>query len=158
MLFAHLIERYSGMPFTTFVSDRIFLPLKMSSTTYLPSIASATGRFTQNFLSNGRRIPNWFTDELVGLNAGPGGVISSTVDLARWVRFLLDDGANSAYNATGIPRSVVDECMRAHVIMPSDKPSKYFSGTATYGMGWFQDLYRGHRVSRYLLYLLNKSY
>lgn len=81
MVTAHVISAYANVSYTTFVSDRIFKPLNMSSTTYFPSQAVASGRMTQSWTKTGRRIPQWFTDDVVGLNAGPGGVISNVVDL-----------------------------------------------------------------------------
>lgn len=53
----------------------------MTSTTYSPSEALASGKATENWTAFGRRIPWWFTDDQVQLNAGPGGVISSVPDL-----------------------------------------------------------------------------
>jgi CubicO group peptidase (beta-lactamase class C family) len=143
MLFSHVVAKYSGKSFPTFVSERIFLPLKMTSTTYWPSVASATGRFTQSWSSSGRRIPNWFDDDLVELNCGPGGVISSAADLAHWVEFLLDKSADAG--ASGIPHPIVDECMRPHAIVPTSRP-RNGTGITTYGMGWHQNTYRGHSV------------
>ena len=65
-----------------FVRQRIWQPLNMNSTTYYPSEAAAAGKLSQFWTgNNGRRIPPWFADENVSLNAGPGGVISSTADM-----------------------------------------------------------------------------
>lgn len=80
MLASRIITHYTGS-YTSFVKDRIFIPLNMSSTTYLPSEAVASGEMTQSWTKQGRRISQWFTDETTELHAGPGGVISSAEDM-----------------------------------------------------------------------------
>jgi CubicO group peptidase (beta-lactamase class C family) len=65
ILATHLIEQYSGQNFSTFVQERIFTPLGMKSSMYLPSQAAATGKFSQSWSpSPPRRIPNWFDDNV----------------------------------------------------------------------------------------------
>ena len=90
---AHLIATYSGMPYPEFVSARIFKPLGMSSTTYSAKEASKNGLLTQAWTKFGRRIPFWASDDLVDVLAGPGGVISSVVDMvsAKSKSSLTDD-------------------------------------------------------------------
>jgi CubicO group peptidase (beta-lactamase class C family) len=78
---AHIIETYSAQTYTSFVEDRIFTPLGMSSSTFSPAKAGKTGRFTQGWAGNGRLLPECLTEEVVPLIAGPGGVISSAVDM-----------------------------------------------------------------------------
>ena len=79
MVGSHIIDKYTGS-YEKFVEDRIFKPLGMSST-YSPNVAAATGRATQTWSVNGRRIPWWFKEEDAELSAGPGGVIASAEDL-----------------------------------------------------------------------------
>jgi CubicO group peptidase (beta-lactamase class C family) len=81
MVAAHIIETYSGKTYTSFVEDRIFTPLGMSSSTFSPEKAGKTGKFTQGWTKNGRLIPEWFPEDMAILMAGPGGVISSAVDM-----------------------------------------------------------------------------
>lgn len=83
ILTVHIISHYTGQPYTSFVKDRIFTPLNMTSTTYTPSEAIRLGEVTQSWTKSGRRIPEWFNDGQVELNAGPGGVISNAEDLVR---------------------------------------------------------------------------
>lgn len=81
MLGAHLISTYAGMPYTEFVKTRIWKPLNMSETTFYISEASKDSKMTQTWTGFGRRIPVWFSDKEVPLNAGPGGVISNVIDM-----------------------------------------------------------------------------
>ena len=82
---AHIISTYSGKPFTQFVRERIFKPLKMTSTTYSGKEAKLTGNFSHAFTlheSNIRRIPFPFEDENISeFIAGAGGIISNTGDM-----------------------------------------------------------------------------
>jgi CubicO group peptidase (beta-lactamase class C family) len=79
---AYIISYYTGS-YTSFVKDRIFTPLNMSSTTFTPSQAERSGEMTQAWTADGRRIPIWFKDQDMEWSAGPGGIISSVEDLVR---------------------------------------------------------------------------
>ena len=81
MVAQHIITKYSGMDFTTFVEQRIFQPLNMSSTTYSVTAAHASGRLTQTWTPFGRRIPNRGGSVNPELLPGAAGVISSVEDL-----------------------------------------------------------------------------
>lgn len=85
VLGSHIISTYSGKPFTEFVRERIFVPLGMTSTTYSGKEAARTGNFSHTFTLHGtqiRRIPFLFDDDGISeFIAGPGGVISNTVDM-----------------------------------------------------------------------------
>ena len=76
----YMVTKYTGS-FENFVRDRIFVPLNMTSTTYLPSEAQDSGKLTQNWGANSRLIPSWFQDDDLELISGAGGVISSTMDM-----------------------------------------------------------------------------
>jgi CubicO group peptidase (beta-lactamase class C family) len=82
MVGAHIIDTYAGS-YTDFVRDRLFLPLNMSGSTFLPSEAHATGRATQTWTKEGRRIPWLLTDDDYKLITGAGGVIASAEGLVR---------------------------------------------------------------------------
>ena len=84
---AYIVTKYTNDSYTTFASNRIFKPLNMTSTTFSPNKAFASGKLTQMWTGFGRRIPFWFTEENVELNAGAGGVISSVADLVSGHHF-----------------------------------------------------------------------
>lgn len=83
MVADHVITTYSGRPYISFVEERIFAPLGMTSSTFSPAKAEASGKFTQGWTKEGRRVPECFTEEMAFGMAGPGGVISSAVDMVR---------------------------------------------------------------------------
>jgi CubicO group peptidase (beta-lactamase class C family) len=116
----------------------------MSSTTYHPSIASASGNFTQSWTGFGRRIPNWFDDAIVeNLNAGPGGVISSARDMVEWMKLLLKGSDKSE---TDIPKEVLYEVMKPSALVPQGEKIEGM-GVTTYGKGWMQTTYKGYQAS-----------
>lgn len=81
---AHIISTYSKKSYQDFVKERIFDPLNMSSTTYSPQEANATGLLSQSWAFVGRRIPLVIEDPSTAkLIAGAGGVISDVVDMVR---------------------------------------------------------------------------
>ena len=77
-----VINTYSGMTFQEFVTERIFAPLNMTSTTYNLTEAEATGHMSQSWIFTGRRIPIIFQDPTTtNLIAGAGGAISNAIDM-----------------------------------------------------------------------------
>ncbi|OBZ74859.1 Penicillin-binding protein 4* [Grifola frondosa] len=147
VLGAHIISTYSGSPFTSFVKERIFVPLNMSATTYSSREAAQSGLFSQSWTSQGqRRIPFWFdVDSISDLIAGPGGIISSVVDMSKWIATLLNSGVNPETNVSVIPRSTFDETTTAHSIVVGKPPTPEMS-ILGYGMGWMQSSIQGHQT------------
>jgi CubicO group peptidase (beta-lactamase class C family) len=86
-LSSYIISHYTGS-YTSFVKDRIFTPLNMTSTTFSLSEAMRSGEMTDAWANSGRRIPQWLTDEQIDLIAGPGGIISSGEDMVRGTFFV----------------------------------------------------------------------
>ena len=81
MLGSYIVGKYAGMTYPEFIKARIWDPLNMSDTTFYQREASRHGKLTQAWASNGRRIPIWWNDEQVSMNAGPGGILSSAEDM-----------------------------------------------------------------------------
>ena len=87
---AHVIATYSGQSYTSFVEERIFTPLGMTSSTYSPTKAEASGKLTAGWTKEGRRVPARFTEDMaLAIIAGPGGVISNAVDMVSLYKRLL---------------------------------------------------------------------
>lgn len=87
MTAAHMLDTYTGS-YPKYAAERIFSALGMNSTTFSPNEAAATGRLTQSWAAHGHRIPYWLPEEVISLNAGPGGIITNVVDLVSCRCFL----------------------------------------------------------------------
>lgn len=90
VLAALMIETYAKQSFTSFVTERIFEPLGMTSTSYDTVGAHEAGSLSQSFAGlNGttRRIPLWFGADVQRLLAGAGGIVSNTIDMVKLVLF-----------------------------------------------------------------------
>jgi len=147
ILGAHIIETYSNMSYTSFVTERIFRPFNMSSTTFWPEEAARDGKLTQSWEDHGRRIPYWFDEDFVRLKAAAGGVISSAEDMVKWLAVFLNKGVNPANNETLIPTSVFEEMTKSYAVMEgATAPHTPELSIAGYGMGWFRQSYSGHDV------------
>ena len=82
ILFAQIVESYSGKSLPDFVGERILMPLNMTSSTYSGSKAASTGLMSQAWSLSGRRIPFIFEDDRLGSTvAGAGGLISNVIDM-----------------------------------------------------------------------------
>ncbi|CCL99820.1 uncharacterized protein FIBRA_01844 [Fibroporia radiculosa] len=142
---SYVVKKYSNMSYMDFATSRLFAPMGMSSTTFWPEEAANSGKLTQTWTKFGRRIPFWFTDEVVDLMAGAGGVISSAQDMTKWLSVLLNSGVDPVSNTTILPRSVFDEITTAHTIMKGTPDSPEIS-VAGYGLGWMRFSYQGHDI------------
>lgn len=146
MVSSTIITSYSGMPFTEFIETRIFDPLEMTSTTYSASHAEKSGHLNHAFGVNKRRIPFLFEHEdTQELMAGPGGIISSAVDMNKWLATLLNRGVNPSTDEVVIPKEAFDTVTSAHQIVGGQGaiPEQSIVG---YGMGWMRLSYQGHEI------------
>ena len=135
ILGAYLIEHYANTTLTEFVSERIFVPVGMSSSTYIPSVAAASGKLSQSWHRNGRRVPFWFDEQLASFNGGAGGVISSVADLSKWLSVWLNEGVDPASGTTVFPKAIYDTVTTAQTII-NGRPSANYDSLIGYGMGW----------------------
>jgi CubicO group peptidase (beta-lactamase class C family) len=147
-LAGEVVAKASGMPWEKFVESRIFLPLGMRRT-------FATKELAANQVNAAS--PHWrFGDTLTVIENTPtsgiapaGGAWSSIADMSKWVRFLLDSGK---VGSTRLLRAeTFAELFTPQTVVPPDE----FYVTAqltkphwmTYGLGWFQQDYRGRMVN-----------
>ncbi|KAJ3557983.1 hypothetical protein NM688_g1175 [Phlebia brevispora] len=145
ILGSYVISKYSGMSYMNFVKRRIWEPLNMSSTTFYESEASRDGKLTQAWTRTGRRIPIWMHDEQAPLNAGPGGIMTNTVDMVKWVRTLLNSGVDPISGTVIIPKSTFDTVTSVQIPVDKRAVRPEFSITG-YGMGWKRLSYQGHEI------------
>jgi CubicO group peptidase (beta-lactamase class C family) len=143
-----VVAGVSGMPWSEFVRTRIFRPLGMSETVPLlsetlgaPNVAWPHDRV------DGRTVP--IANASVDRVAAAGSVWSSVSDMSKWLRFLLAGGV-AEDGSRLLKQETVDELLRpqAFVTPAAFYPSQRLTRPhwTTYGLGWFQQDYRGEKV------------
>ncbi len=140
------IAAVTGQSWDTFVRDRIFRRLDMTSTTTTyHELMASPDRSAAHEAPEGKLqvIPT-----VDGDLAGPAGSVnSSAADMSHWVQMLLDGGAYHGHRI--IQSATLAETMSPQMVVPRGLPySLYFPEAAytEYGMGWFISDYRGHRI------------
>ncbi|KAI0713049.1 beta-lactamase/transpeptidase-like protein [Cerioporus squamosus] len=143
----HVITTFSGKTFQEFVTERIFVPLNMTATTYNLTAADESGLMSQSFTFTGRRIPVIFQDpSAASFIAGAGGVISNAVDMAKWAATVLNQGVDPVSNTTIFPSWVYDETTTAREVMTGNTTADPTMSVAGYGLGWQRQSYLGHDI------------
>jgi CubicO group peptidase (beta-lactamase class C family) len=144
-----VVARASGMPWDRFVRTRIMEPLGMRRSRPLLADVAASGDANVSSAhvlvgDTVRRVP----EENVDVIGAAGAAWSSAEEMAAWMRFLLDSAR------VGGRRLVSEASYRRlftpHALIPRGK----FYPTAaltrphwtSYGLGWFQQDYRGEMV------------
>lgn len=133
LLLSVIIERVSGVPFPSFMHDRVFAPLGMTSTRYYSALELIPHRGTpyhqdqDGIVSHGPYISDQFS------HWGDTGMLSTALDMSRWVSALgrdrilpaslwaamfapvqLNDGTRSPYGFGIQLDEVADQPLWAH--------------------------------------------
>ncbi|MGE0758480.1 MAG: serine hydrolase domain-containing protein [Pirellulaceae bacterium] len=92
-----IIEVVSGMPFERFLQERLFDPLNMSDTTFVPTAAQQArlARLYQPSADKRSLVPgqHWIVDLSKSRAPNPsGGLFSTATDMARFYQMVLDGG------------------------------------------------------------------
>jgi CubicO group peptidase (beta-lactamase class C family) len=93
-----IVEIVSGMPFDRFLRQRVFEPLKMRDTVFLPSSQQITRIPTLYHRSKSGGLltkavdDGWLTDVALTYFSGGGGLLSTAEDFARFAQMLLNGG------------------------------------------------------------------
>ena len=141
-----VVEEVSGQSWDDFVKNRIFQPLGMnaSSTSILalegqPNVASPHAE-----LEDQVQPVAWRNID----NIAPAGSINSNVlDMAQWVRLQLGHGTYQGREV--MSKATVEEMHAPQTIVPREPGWMLMAPNAnfmTYGMGWFLNDFRGHKV------------
>jgi len=134
VLLGLVVEKASGRSFADFLSIRIFVPLKMTST-----VAYELGKNDVRNRAYGHTMEGggWRETDQSPTSAtlGDGGVYSSLSDLQKW------DNAMSRHTLLSEPE------MRpalTPVQVPAEAPTEPDGTPAAYGFGWFLNPWQGH--------------
>ncbi|MDX1579140.1 MAG: serine hydrolase, partial [Gemmatimonadota bacterium] len=141
-----VVEAVSGMPWDVFVTERLFEPLDMDETVALASrIRGRPNVATPHDTVDGelRPIENASVDPV----APAGSVWSSVSDMAKWLLMLLAEGELPSGERLLEP-GTVREMFTPQVVLRSQYPTTRLTRPdwMTYGLGWFQQDYRGRKV------------
>ena len=144
-----VIEAASGRSWTDMIRTRIFEPLRMSDT--IPTAATLGAKTNvasphDTIAGEVRVIENASVDPV----AAAGAVWSSVADMAKWMQFLLDGVKVGGPNGNRL----LSEQSFAELFKPQTiAPYEIYPTTRlthphwmTYGLGWFQEDYRGQAV------------
>lgn len=143
MLAGYVAETLTGKSWEELVKERILNPLGMHHTNTSTQELEAYEEISKGYLFNGKE--NIETPYLSLRGVGPAGAVNSTAeDMAKYLLFQLGDGTWDG--KTIISRQNLDEMHTAQML-----GSPYFwkldeITETNYGMGWFVDRYRGHRM------------
>lgn len=143
MLAGYVAEVLTGKSWETLVKERILEPLGMTHTNASIPELEAYEENSKGYLFNGTE--NLEMPYLSLRGVGPAGAINSTAeDMANYLLFQLGDGTWKGN--TIVSKANLDEMHTAQML-----GTPYFwkldeITEANYGMGWFVDRYRGHRM------------
>jgi len=146
-----LVGRVSGIPWAEFVRSRIFVPLEMSRTLPLGAEALADSNHVTPHSREDGPLTRWETLGVVDPIPAAGSVWISANDEAKWVRFLLaPDNVRDAEGRPLLEPETVAEIFRPQVVI---QPGGFYPTAekthphwTTYGLGWFQQDYRGRKI------------
>lgn len=142
-----VIEKVSGQSWHDFIQARIFTPLGMTRTASKRKSIKDDNFTKPHFKVNGKiQVIDHTNDEHVG---AAGSVWSSIEDMSKWVQCMLD---SSKYTGGRLLKPATwMEMFKPHTLVsesgfyPTAKLTK--PNWTTYGLGWFQHDYKGHKVN-----------
>ncbi len=143
-----VIHKVSGKTYDEFIKERLFTPLGMQHT--YPNFTlskNEPSHITPHFIFDDSIVRPITYIEAHGIDAA-GGVWSCADDINKWMLFLLD-----STKVNGKP--LLKPATYAALFTPTSLSSTPFYPTAklikphwqTYGLGWFQEDYRGKMVN-----------
>lgn len=150
-LAGEVVARASGQSWAEFVRARIFAPLGMTRTVALGADLAARADVATPHSREDGPLPARFTWALVDPIPSAGAVWSSANDMARWISFLLaPESVKTPSGAPLLAPTTFAEIFRPQFVIQPDgfypTAAKTRPHWTTYGLGWFQQDYRGREV------------
>lgn len=131
-----IVEVVSGQPFDEFLRKRIFLPLEMKSTDFLPSPADQQGRMARIYKPNADKTDlepekNFLFEESTTIVPNPsGGLFSTAVDMVRFYQMILNGGELDGQRIVSN-----DSVKQMTTIQTGDLQTGFTPGNG-WGLGW----------------------
>ncbi|KAJ7135135.1 beta-lactamase/transpeptidase-like protein, partial [Mycena filopes] len=154
---SHLPPTLLNQTFESYITEHLFAPLNMSSSTYSVAEAEERGTLAHGFHwdmqdnlfgRNGTRtasVPYFQRPGEEKIWAGAAGVLASSRDLATWIAMLLNKGRHPTTNETVVPEDVVDH-VATGVSVARGKAAYPELSPAVYGCGQDISSYRGRVI------------
>jgi len=146
-----VVEKVSGMPWETFIRKRIFEPLNMTRTCAMFKEVTDANRAKPHIELNDtiRLVDSRQEEGLVDAVGPAGSVWTCPDDITTWMQCMLDSGR---YNGkTLLKPATWAELFKPQTFVTDSQfyPTQQLTRPVwkTYGLGWFQHDYRGHRVN-----------
>ncbi|MCL2421229.1 MAG: serine hydrolase [Defluviitaleaceae bacterium] len=140
----HAVEKISGKSWEDFVKEKIFTPLGMKHSNFHVADSQKAPDYGMPYRLDYDK-NEIQPAEFMELGApGPAGSINSTVnDMTNWIKLILGKGAIGDTRVVSEER--MTEMLTAHThmqLLPWEFPEIQLLSA---GLGWFVDIYRGHR-------------
>ncbi|KAF9463773.1 beta-lactamase/transpeptidase-like protein [Collybia nuda] len=150
MVLAYVSQLLKKMPFARVVKQNIFDPLGMISTTYSFDVANASGQLADGMTRRNGTVRAYpFRSALGGEDgnvvSGPGGIISTAVDMATWLQTLLLKGVKPGTNTSVIPADAINKVATGITVVSGTAPFPDLS-PIVYGGGQTRNTYQGHEL------------
>lgn len=142
-----VIEKVSGTPWEVFIQKRIFEPLAMTRTFPILSQVNDANQSKPHHLIDGKIT---VIDRTNADAIGPAGSVWSCVDdMSKWALCMLD---SSKYNGGKLLKPATwNEIFKPQVMVTASQfyPTAQLTkpNWTTYGLGWFQQDYKGRKVN-----------
>ncbi len=131
-----IVEVVSGQPLDTFLAERIFTPLGMQNTTFLPTVEQRK-RLAVIYRSGPKRSlkrdKHWFEDYPVDVKAVPnpsGGLFSTAADMATFYQMILNGGESNG------KRIVSEKAVKQMLSVQTGELKTGFTPGNGWGLGW----------------------
>lgn len=143
-----VIGAASGKHWTDFVKERVFTPLEMNRTQAKAINILKAGNYATPYNYDPEegivRVPHSFADQI-----GAAGMIwSAPKDISNYLTFLVNDGVYK--NDTLVKPTTFNYLFKPHALQPEGGMYPTTALTKpnwnTYGLGWFQQDYRGSKL------------
>lgn len=137
VVLGHALETITGKSLGDLIREVIWDPLGMKSTYLsLEDVAKAPENFASGYYwDNNSNVYKEVPPMEVAEDAAPGGVISTAVDYAKWVKCLLHESAPLSINT--------HRDIRKPRILAATEPGRG-ADIGLYGLGWIRKNYKGH--------------
>jgi CubicO group peptidase (beta-lactamase class C family) len=144
-LVAHLVEKFSGVPFKEYMRTNVFAPVEMRDTAFEPR-ADMAERLAIPYMPVRRRPGVFQPVDWVKADAWPAGVVYGTaVDMARWLSANLNGGVYKGR------RILSEAAFREMVTRQFERFAGPINGgwlneTSGYGLAWWVSTLEGETI------------